>query len=118
MIQTLIIDNYHPVSSNVLLSTHPMRRSRIKRAEAQIIGGEALRQGITKATAKRRVAIRCEGWPKGRPPDPSNLDKVFLDVLVACGLIVDDSSTWCQQDATVVVRAERYRTVVTLEDVP
>lgn len=117
MLQTLVLDNYHPLSVNKLLSTHPHRRSKIKRAEYDVIAGEALRQRITKAATKRRVTIRCEGWPRGTVPDSDNLRKCFFDALVAAGLLIDDSPAWCEQGPLDVVRAKGWRTVIVLEDV-
>jgi hypothetical protein len=116
MIQTLILHNYHPVSVNTLLSLHPCSRGKIKRGEAAVIAGEALAQGIAKATGRRRISIRCEGWPRGKLADSDNLRKVLLDICVSAGLLLDDGPAQCEQGPLDVVRAQAWTTTVVLED--
>lgn len=117
MIQTLIIDNYHPLSVNKLLETDPRKRSAMKQSHYDIVGGLAMQQGLVKATGKRRMTILCEGWPRGKMPDPSNLAKVLEDAAVACGLLIDDSSKWCESTMPVLKRSKQWRTTLTFEDI-
>lgn len=118
MIQTLTLSGYHPVSANTLLSTNPHWRSKIKQAEYDVIAGEAMQQGIAKASGKRRASYHMQGWPKGRMLDPSNALKVIEDALVAAGLLRDDSSAYYEIGRIEMVRSETWVTTITLEDIP
>jgi Holliday junction resolvase RusA-like endonuclease len=116
MQQTLLLDNYHPLSVNRLLKRHPERAERQKRADAQLIGGCALAQGVTRATGPRSVAILAAGWPRGRMPDPDNLSKALLDALVQAGLLIDDSQKWCRLSGIEVERSSHWWTRIILTD--
>ena len=80
-----------------------------ERAAARIVGGAAMaRKGLTRAKLRRHVRLTVvlaghvgdlDGtWARVKP---------YLDGLVDCGLLVDDSPKWCQIE--VAQRKTRYR---------
>ncbi len=110
----LVIPDWTPVSVNVIMRLHWSRRNRRLKADADVVGAYALIAATPFALAKRRVTLTFH-VPAKRLPDPDNLLKSCLDALVKNGLLVDDSSQWCDVTARVV-RGPR-QTVITLEDV-
>jgi Holliday junction resolvase RusA-like endonuclease len=61
------------------------------------------------------VAIRVEGWPRGRIPDHDAYLKSTLDALVACQAIKDDSPTWCEWSVEHM-RAPKKKTLIIITE--
>ena len=107
----IIIPDWNPCRINTLLSTHYMRRSRLKRIDADLIAGYG--HYTPKATVKRRVRITVTITGRGREPDPDSFLKSTLDGLVKAKLLVDDGRKWCESEV-VIERGPRRATVIEL----
>ena len=67
---------------------------------------------------RRRVRLAIQLAPKQRGCDDDAFYKTVLDALVNCGLLVDDSRTWCEPVLPIVwSRGERMATTIVLEDI-
>ena len=112
MIHILEIDNWHPVSINKLLGTHPCKRSKLKRRDSDTVRVFAVSRNIPRALGKRGVTVIFRGL-KG---DVDNRIKSLLDSLVVCGLLIDDNQQFLELGP---IHAERgaASTVIILEDI-
>lgn len=118
--QRLVIEQWHPARLNALTSQHWAKRNRAKKADKRVVGLEALAQGITPATGRRRVSLTI-GVAKGkREADPDAYWKSLLDALVDAGLLIDDNRDGVEHGTVEFERSPDHRrwTVITLEDVP
>lgn len=111
----LVIDQWRPVFANELLKAHWGTAAKRKRIDRQMVQVHALRDGIPRATGRRRVRLTIAG-PWRRPPDPDAPLKSTLDALTAAGLLIDDSARWCQFDPPEFVRAPEFSTTIELTD--
>lgn len=110
------IPNWIPTSVNKLMSNHWASANRLKRADAQMVGIYASKQGIPKATGKRSVQTILT-YHKGRACDPDNTQKSLHDALVKCGLLVDDSHVWLETKPVQILRGKARHTSIILEDI-
>lgn len=119
MIQPLWLPGFFPVSINVI-GRHWRIASRWKNHAVDVVIGAVLVHGAGVAKCKRRVDLHLILPAGQRRIDRSNAWKGLLDVLVRCGLLVDDSPTWCVEGAVTYSRAmdELTGTLVLLEDLP
>ncbi len=112
----LTILGWHPTRLNRLLG-HWGTRSKRKRFDRDIIAVEAMRQGIPKATGKRRVGLRITLAPHCRGADPDAYWKSLLDALVMCGLLIDDNRQWVDLGPVTFDRNCIEGTTITLEEI-
>jgi Holliday junction resolvase RusA-like endonuclease len=117
MKQTLTLHNYHPPTINELLSGHWSKGARLKKRCVGIVWASCVEQKLTKATGKRMVAIEITTNKAGRRADPDAYYKSTLDALVKCGMLVDDSSQWCEHAQTLVRFGDKNETVILLTDI-
>lgn len=112
------IRGFHPTRLNVLKSAHWGTASKLKRSDAEIIGGELKRAGVTGAIGKRRMGLVIVLGPGQRGGDPDAYDKSARDGLKRCGALKDDNRQWLEPLAT---RYERQSsgpsTRIIIEDV-
>lgn len=120
---TVVIPNWHPTSVNVLLGAAYAGRgarfmaARRKREDAAMLAAYCRLADVPRATGPRRVSLTLGLGPRQRSPDPDNLWKSLLDGLVKCGMLVDDSSKWCEPQWCGTTRGLKATTVV-IEDLP
>lgn len=120
-VQTLTLEGWQPAPLNVLMGLHWAKRMRRKNADCAIIALEAIRQGITRATGKRRVTLRIL-WAPGRGcikhgyVDGDALWKTSLDALVRCGVLLGDGPDHVETGTPTHEQATRKGLVITLED--
>lgn len=116
---TITIPNWLPTSDNELGGHWAKARDK-KIVDAQMINAYALKYGIPKATGKRivRIVLVIGKHKRGRLPDPTNFYKSTCDALKACGMLIDDNSTWMEHLPTEVIRGEHTETIIHLHDVP
>jgi Holliday junction resolvase RusA-like endonuclease len=113
---TLSIPDWLPVRLNRLIGCHWGTRSKLKKADRQLVGVYAKMAGIPIATTRRRISLTFTLGGRGRAPDPDNLLKALLDSLVQAGLLRDDSGRWCELGEVEVVRGTVRQTTIRLED--
>ncbi len=116
----LTLEAWTPPSCNRLWKAgHWSVGHRLKRDAAAVVAVALLLAAppVPRATGRRRVGVAVTVSGRSGLPDPDNLWKVLLDALVAHGLVVDDSSAWCELGGVTVGRAAARRTVITLEDI-
>lgn len=110
----LIIPDFVPTPLNQLLRS-VKARIRLKRGDREIVCHYAREQELPQAEGPRRVSVMIE--MPGRRVDPDSVLKSLLDCLVCAGLLVNDSSRWCQLGDVRVEKAAKRRTTVVLEDI-
>lgn len=115
MIQTLVIDNFHPTRLNQLLGNR-FKRHRLKASDRDIVTGTAMQQGIIKATGKRRLIVRITLAPRQRAADVDAYQKSLCDALVCCGALLDDNRQSVELGPILFDRGPRKMTTILLED--
>ncbi len=115
---TIIIPDFTPCLLNKLLGSNRFKAARLKRDDAQMIGFYALKANVPRATGKRRVEIEVTVAGPGRTIDPDGVLKSLLDALVTAGMLVDDSSKWCEWETPIILRGTARETKLILEDLP
>lgn len=112
---TLTIDGWHPTLLNKLLRGDRRAAAKKKHVDCEVVCGEAARQGVARATGRRRVAIVMR-YPAGKVHCDFDAPlKVLLDALSKAKLLRDDNPTWLE---SVSVRYETgpKATIIHLED--
>jgi Holliday junction resolvase RusA-like endonuclease len=89
--------------------------ARLKQRDLEVIRCYSLIAKVPRAISKRRVGLEIV-QPRGRFPDPDNSWKSLLDALVLLGLLVDDSTRWCELPPPIFTRGPMLRTVITLTE--
>ena len=117
MAWTITIPDFIPARVNDLYSGHWTKRRALKKNDAEIIGGYALKAGVPKATGKRRVSLTITLTPKMRGHDPDAFFKSVLDSLVHCCVLAEDNSRACELGPVTFERGKRKQTVITVEDI-
>lgn len=120
MKQILHLPDYSIRSLNEFTDRHWAVRSRIKKADRELVQHYATEQGIIPAEGKRRISLRIV-LPKGqRRLDKDNCKKVILDSLKQSKVIRDDSPKWLEEGPIEYVRhdGELREVFIILEDVP
>ncbi len=113
------IPNYRPPRTNELYRAKFRGRMALEKECKQFIAFYG--SHVPKAAGKRRVAMVVTLAVRQRMPDADEQClKAVLDSLVACGLLLDDSRTYCECVPTefVLSRKRQPHTLITLEDVP
>lgn len=111
------IHGFHPTRLNVLKSAHWAKSGRLKYSDAEIIGGELRRAGVTGAIGKRRLCLVIVLGPGRRAPDPDAHFKSALDGLVRCGALKDDNRKWLDLMPTRYERQSSPSTRIIIEDI-
>lgn len=112
---TLTIDGWHPTLLNKLLRGTRRDAARMKHADTEVVCGEALRQGVARATGRRRVTIVMR-YPAGRVHCDFDAPlKVTLDALRKARLLRDDNPTWLES-VSVRYATGPKATIIHLED--
>lgn len=115
---TVTIPDFLPLSINEMLRMKPGHRSRVLKAEGELVAGYFIQARIPHATTKRRVHLTFAA-PEGRGEkvgDPDARLKSLLDYLVRAGALVDDSAKWVETPPPTLERGKK-RTVIVLEDI-
>jgi Holliday junction resolvase RusA-like endonuclease len=114
---TVLIPNWHPVTLNELLNTHWGQRSKLKRADKQIIAHYF--RNHPEATGKRLVFITIILKKGKRAADGDAYFKSAIDALVHARMLIDDNRHWCELHPVQFERgtASRWGTAITLRDV-
>ncbi len=91
---------------------------RLKRDLTTALSLCARDQNIIPATLRRKVSLHVVLGPRRKQPDADAYDKLLLDALVRCGLLVDDSARGLVGRVEVSFeRGTKDETRITLEDV-
>ncbi len=110
----LRIDNWWPTRINVLMRSHYHARNRLLKQDAEVIGLEALRQHIPRATGRRRVSLLIRY--KNHALDPDGALKSLFDGLTVSGLILDDNRHQLEMGWVRYEKATRKGVEIVLED--
>lgn len=113
---TMTILGWRPRSLNELMGFHHMTVYKLKKRDKQRIALEKMVHGIPDAVHKRRVSLRIVLQGRDKATDPDANWKSLLDALVACRLLVNDSSEWVSLGEVEYERGKRA-TVLTLTDI-
>lgn len=116
-VHTLTIPDWRPPSLNRSMRQSRWKRPKSTKAAADLIAVEAYRQGVPKATGRRRVSQHITLSGQQKEYDDDNAWKLLLDSLKLAGQLKDDSRAWCERGAVSYSRGDRTATVITLEDV-
>lgn len=118
MIHTITIPNWTPTPLNKLLGSHWRKASRMKQADAQMIGVYGHKAKVPKASVRRCVGLIIT-LPKGkRACDPDAYWKSLNDALVKLGYLVNDSHKWVEIEPVKFERGMVLSTTITLTDIP
>ena len=112
----LTVPGWHPARLNQWDGCHWSRRSRLKKADRELIACYARLAEIALATGKRRVSLHLTLGPGQRAGDPDSYWKSLLDALTHAGLLVDDNRQNVELGPVHFVRGETCETLVILED--
>lgn len=110
------VRGWQPTRLNVLKGCHWAKAGRMKRADAEVIGGELRRAGVSAAIGKRRVGLVIVLGPGQRGGDGDAYWKSALDGLKRCGALKDDNRQWCELLAIQYERQSEMGTRIILED--
>jgi hypothetical protein len=114
----LVIEKWHPYTSNQLMSCHHQQRARLKRIDRHLVMAYCALHRFPVAVGLRRVEltiIRGEG-DKGRPVDPDNWWKSLLDALVWAKMLIDDGEAYCEHKFIATEHGPQRATRITLID--
>lgn len=114
------IPGWRPTPLNKLLAVHWRKRSKYKKADAEMIAVYAKMCCIPPADqfTRRRVSVEITLSGRQQEADVDAYWKSLLDGLVACGALWDDDTRHCVTCDPKYVRGQKMGTVVTLVDVP
>jgi hypothetical protein len=129
---TITIPDWRPALANELLKWHYMKAATRKKSDARTIEMYARlccgtdpflsnprgRFGVIGLERKRRVTIAIQYPPGGRRCDPDAPLKSTLDAIKTAGLIVDDSTDWCDCEMPKITSGRRLETTITIQDLP
>lgn len=85
---TFRIPGWMPPMTNAWAYRHWTVKKKLTYDAEQWVGLHS--QDVPKATSKRSVALLVTLGPRRRQCDRDAFDKILLDVLVRCGLLIDD----------------------------
>lgn len=117
LMPTITIPNWHPASANRWSGSHWAVRSRVKRADREMVAHYARSSQAPTATGKRRVRLKIVLGPRQRGCDPDNYWKSLLDALKHAGMIVDDSRNWVETPPVEFTRGTQRATIIELTDI-
>jgi hypothetical protein len=116
---TLTIPGWHPPKCNEWRNRHWSIAHRLRCRTEGHVGTAALVERTPPAIGKRRVKLILTGWASGGPfPDRDAHDKLLLDALTACGLILGDNPNALEGRVEVEYQRGPKQTQIVLEDVP
>ncbi len=119
---------YPPITHTLTLDRLPPRINEVIGRKWYIIARlkqqleEAMRiamltQDVPKARGRRRVSLKAMLGPRRKQPDRDAYDKMTLDCLTRCGLLLDDSERGLVgRMAVEFERAAKDGSVITLEE--
>lgn len=111
------IPGFHPTRLNVLKGCHWGKAGRMKRSDAEVIGGTLKKAGVTGAIGRRRMGLVIVLGPGQRGGDPDAYDKSARDALKRCGALKDDNRQWLEPLPTRYERSSTRSTRIILEDI-
>jgi hypothetical protein len=98
------IPNWIPTSCNILLRCHWAKRSRLLRADAQMVSVYFRQANVPVASGRRRLSAI---FSNPRSIDPDNCLKSLLDALSGCRAILDDDPGSMELGSIVSTRGPR-----------
>ena len=116
MTHRLIVSRWLPTRANQLRG-HWAEAARLKRVDRDLIAGYVAYHRLPVAVGRRRVTLNITLSPKCRGTDPDAWWKSLLDALTHAGMLVDDSSKWCELGPVTVKRGKEKGTEILLDDV-
>lgn len=116
MIQRLTIPNWRPTPDNKLSHTHWAVAKRRKDIDKAMVATYAKKADMCPATGRRRVQLEIVLTGRQKETDPYAYSKSCLDALVACGLLVNDTSEFVMWIPPTYERGERGETTIVLTD--
>lgn len=112
---SIIIPGWHPTPLNKLREVHWSVARNMKRFDAQMIGVYAM--GLDRAKGRRLVDLEIVYPPGKRRHDEDAFWKTTLDALVACRMLINDSTIWCKTGTVTLIRGTTLETTITLTDI-
>lgn len=116
-VHRIVIPGWHPARLNQWDGRHWSVRSRLKKADRELVGVYAKLARIPLAMGKRRVSLRITLGPRQRAGDPDAFWKSTLDALVHAGLLVDDNRQNVELGRVDFDRGPARATAIALEDI-
>lgn len=111
----VVINDWHPTTTNKLLSSHWSKSRKLKAQDAQMIWAYCNR--IPKATGRRQLRVVITLAGRGRPPDPDAYFKSLNDALVKNDLLMDDSMKYLELLPIEIKRGIQKSTEINLTDI-
>src|SRR3990172_805721 len=108
----IVIPNWQPTTLNQLMGGHYMHAHKLKKSDAEMIGGYARLARVPKAEGKRRVTLTITLVKRQRAGDPDCYWKSTLDGLVLAGMLRDDNRQNCELAPVGVARGEKRETTI------
>lgn len=112
----IVIPQWQPSRLNDLMKCHWGRKTRLRKADDDMVAYYARMESVPPATGPRRVSLEVTLTPRQRA-DRDCWWKSVLDALVNCRLLVNDEATWCDLGAVTVTKGDVRQTVIVLEDI-
>jgi hypothetical protein len=113
----ITIPNWQPCPLNRYRGRHWSREHKAKKEARELIGTYAYMVPVPRATGPRRVRLHVTLGSAQPQPDRDAYDKVLLDALVSCGLLLDDGETGLKGRLQVTfTRGSTHATAIVLQD--
>ncbi len=92
MMHKLRIERWRPPLANQWRGAHWSKAHKLRTEMMSLLWAYARSQGVPPATTRRKVSLAICLAPKQKVPDADSMDKLLLDALVGCGLLLDDGA--------------------------
>lgn len=117
-IHTFIVPGWTPPRANEWVGRHWAVKNRFKEHSAALIAHYA--RDVPKALLPRKVGLVVTLAKGQKTPDEDAYDKLLLDALVQCGLLIDDGKRGLvgRMEIEFARSTAAGSTQITLEDVP
>lgn len=117
MIHRIMIPNWRPVPDNQIAGgIHWTKRSRLKKGDKDMVAAYAHLADVPHARGKRRVSLEIVLTGRQQETDPMSYCKSLLDALVACRLLVNDTTEFVEWVPPTYSRGAVGSTTIVLED--
>lgn len=114
----LKVDDWAPPTLNSVRGRHWSIEYQAKKHAAEMLAFTSWQQDVPRASVRRRVSLTVTLAGRMKQPDADAFDKILLDALVLCGLLLDDSHRGLAGRMKVKFRRGRPAcTKIILEDV-
>lgn len=122
MTYTLCVPRWRPPLCNVWRGWHWSKAHRLRKEAKHLLAAYAHQQRVPQAAGQRRVFVEVVLGPQQRQSDRDSFDKLLLDALVGCGLLLDDGERGLAGRVEVTFRragrGEWWGTILSFEETP